>query len=89
MGTSHSTKHQPEQQKGREHAKANLLKQRSRKSRHSGEMFSGMGGGPLLLAMWKRADTCIQAQPLIYSGVIVRKWATCTSKETVQMQVYL
>ena len=36
-----------------------LLKQRSRKSRHSGEMFSGMGGGPLLLAMWNRADTCM------------------------------
>ena len=40
---------------------ADLLKQRSRKSRHSGEMFSGIGGGPLLLAMWNRADTCAAA----------------------------
>ena len=30
---------------------ADLLKHSSRKSRHSGEMSSGMGGGPLLEAM--------------------------------------
>ena len=41
------------------HVGADLLKQRSKKSRHSGEIFSGMGGGPLLLAIWKRADTCM------------------------------
>lgn len=37
------------------------LKQSSRKSLASGDRFSGMGGGSLLLAILKSADTC-QAQ---------------------------
>ena len=34
-----------------------------------------MGGGPLLLAMWKRADTCMPTQPQPLYSVLYPHYA--------------